>query len=590
MSALIAWSRRPLEPLIASARGYRLSKLRHDMMAGLTVSVVEIPQAMAFALIAGVPAQYGIYTAIIQGFIGALFSSSDHLSTGPTNTQSLLVAATVARLTNNPELYIQLAILLTLLKGVIQLAFALARMGNLIRYVSQSVIVGYTAGAGVLIAVGQIRNFLGVDVVMRVNDLPGVMGTVQRLSRHAGQIEPASLYLGLISLGIVLGVRWYSKLIPGPLLAVVAGAVIVAATGIEHVHVVGQLPVGLPGFAMPSREAWYHLEPLVSGALALALLGMLESVAISKSIAAHTGQRISPNQEFLGQGVTNLVSSFLQCIPGSGSFSRSMLAHEAGGRTRFCEMFNSAFITIIFLVFAPWAAYIPLASLAAILFVIAYALVDWRYMIRVARTSRSDGAVCFTTFLAALLLPLQYAIYVGIFLNLMLYLRRASHLHMAEMVRTSAGPFIERPIEDRAGNRAVMFLQVEGDLFFGVADELQDRLAALASSPVRVFVIRLKRTHSIDATVLSVVERFVDQVQRRGGHVILCGIKPELLEDIRAFGLAAKIGENNVFETGFGIFTSAKRALARARQLLGSSLDMEGMGELEETEGWAYQI
>lgn len=584
----------PMRQLAQTVRTYRWPTFRHDLLAGLTVAVVEIPQAMAYAYIAGVPPQYGIYTSIVQGFLGALFASNDHLATGPTNTQSLLIFAAASQIVGpgaggaHEALYLQVVIGLTLVKGLIQLVFAAARMGNLVRYVSTSVIIGFTAGAGVLIAVGQLPAFLGVAAD---GSGPGVIGAVSALLPHLGDINALALGVGGAALAIVLGARLVSPLVPGPLLAVVLPAAAVWALGWDdgRVALVGDLPGGLPGFAVPALSL-DQAEAMLSGAFALALLGMIETVSIGKSIASHSGQRISANQEFFAQGLANVVGSFFQNIAGSGSFTRSALNYMAGGRTRLAGVYNAGFVAAIFLLLAPQARYIPLASLAAILFVVAYGLIDWKAIRRIVRAGKSDAIVCLITFLAALLLPLAYAIYVGIFLNLALYLRRASQLHMAEMVRTSGGPFHERPITDRAGEKKVIFLSIEGDLFFGVADEMQDRLTELANSGVRVVILRLKRTHSIDATVQAVLERFVAQMHAKGGHVLLCGVKPELMERFRRYGLVAQLGEDNVFEAGFGVFTSAKRALQRARILVGVSLDADQVGEINETEGWAYEI
>ena len=583
----------PARQLATTLRSYRPTTFRQDLIAGLTVAVVEVPQAMAYAYIAGVPPQYGIYTSIIQGFFGALFASNDHLASGPTNTQSLLIAAAASQVVDpgNEALYLQIVIGLTLIKGLIQLVFAAARMGNLVRYVSASVIIGFTAGAGVLIAAGQVPAFLGMDVAHDPDQLPGVLGTIQSLAPHLADISPITVGVGMLALVIVLGSRLISPLVPGPLLAVVLPAAVVWAMGWDdgRLALVGQLPQGLPDWSMPSLSM-SQIEALLGGAFALALLGMIETVSIGKSLSAQTGHRISANQEFFAQGLANVVGSFFQNIAGSGSFTRSALNFMAGGQTRLAGIYNAGFVALIFLLFAPQARFIPLASLAAILFVVAYGLIDWKAIRRIIRSGRSDALVCVITFLAALLLPLAYAIYVGIFLNIALYLRRASQLHMAEMVRTSGGPFQERPITDRSGEKKVIFLSVEGDLFFGVADELQDRLIALARSGPRVVILRLKRTHSIDATVQDVLERFTRQMQAKGGHVLLCGVKPELMERIRRYGLIALIGEKNVFETGFGVFTSAKQALQRARELVGASLDADELGEADETEGWAYEI
>ncbi|MBI1338369.1 MAG: STAS domain-containing protein [Phycisphaera sp.] len=601
--------------ILASAREYNLVKLRHDMVAGLTVSVVDLPQSMAFAVIAGVSPIYGIYTSIIQALIGGLLTSSAFLSNGPTNTQSLLVAAIVSRLAHHgSDDYLKLVIALSLIKGSIQLACGAARLGSLVRYVSSSVMVGFTGGAGVLIILEQVPAFMGISVAGIPRHYPGVIGAVDRLWPLLHNTHMWSLGLGMGCLVAVIVLRYISELIPGPLIAVGGAAAVVWWFGLDQqgMHVVGDLPSGLPQFALPSLSV-PHVESLFGGALALALLGMLESVSIAKAIAMRTDHRINANQEFFGQGISNIVGSFFQCIPGSGSFSRSALQYTAGAKTRLCSVFCACFNLVFILMLSRQAELIPYPSLAAILFVVGFKLIDWHTIFRTMRTSKSDTAVCITTFVSALVLPLQYAIYVGIFLNLALYVRRASELHITEMVRNpvpvtdpetqdqtgnktgiAPSPFIERPISNRHGQRRVMFLQVEGDLFFGLADELRDRLTEAAGPGVKAVILRLKRTHSVDASVLTALEQFTRYMQQRGGHVILCGLRPELTHRIEAFGLADVIGKDNIFETTIGVFASAKRALQRARDLTQESIDTTGFEDDEDHElsyeQWAYRI
>jgi len=575
-----------MQPVI-EARAYNLRKARADAVAGLTVAVVAVPQSMAYAIIAGVPAEYGLYTVIIQCLIGSLFNSQRFLSVGPINTQSLLVAATVTRVVSTfvepgmdqaaiNAVYLELVILLTLIKGALQLGLAAAQLGNLVRYVSGSVIIGFTAGAGVLIAAGQINNFLGFATERTAENWPGLIGIAQRLMPHLHELSVHSILMGAVSLAIVIGARFISEMAPGPLLAVVVSAVVVGLVGWTQAELplVKQLPSGLPAFDVPTFS-WARAEALLSGAFALALLGLMEAYSIGKSIAGKTGDRISANQELLSQGFTNTVSAFFQCIPGSGSFSRSALNYYAGARTLYAGVFNSLFVALFFLLFSPLARYIPMASLAAILFVIAYGLIDWRAFRRMLRTSRADAVVCGTTFLSTLFIPLEYAVFVGIALNIALYMRRASQLHMNEMVQSRGGPLQERPVNDRSGESSVVFLSLEGDLFFGVADELQTQLTNVARSGVRVIILRLKRTHMIDATVLTVLEQFAANMRERDRYLLLCGVRPELHDKLRAFGLSRAIGEENIFETQFGVFSSAKAALRRARDLVGQSIDAD---------------
>ncbi|MCC7408031.1 MAG: SulP family inorganic anion transporter [Phycisphaeraceae bacterium] len=590
----------PFMPPIRTVRRYKIADLPADLVAGLTVSVVDLPQSMAFALIAGVPPVYGIYCAIFLAFLGALFTSSRFLSNGPTNTQSLLIAAVVSRVYGVHDMhYVYLVVALALLKGLIQLVFAAARMGGLVRYVSNSVMIGFTAGAGVLIFLEQMPGFLGIPVVRATNEWPGVIGMVTRLGPHLSEINPRAVGIGVLALVLVIGARRLSHKLPGALLAVVIASAMVWAMGWTEndLRIVGELPRGLPSFQFPhigfgggeQRISWNEVEAMLGGALALALLGMLESVAIAKSIAVRTGQRISANQEFFGQGFANVAGSFFMCMPGSGSFSRTALQYAVGARTRMASVACAVFNAAIFLALAGPARYIPLASLAAILFIVAFMLVDWHSIARIARTSRSDTAVCLITFASALTMPLTYAIYVGIFLNIALYLNRASQLHIAEMVVTHGGPFIERPIQTASGSRNVMFLQVEGDLFFGVADELGDRLRDAATPGVRVIILRLKRTHSIDITVLHTIEQFHRDMRARGVELVLCGLRPELLRKIRAYGLDEQIGPDNIFEAGSGIFASARRAIARASVLVGEAIDADDIG-LDDDESFAYEI
>ena len=583
----------PFRPLAATLRAYDLRKLRHDLFAGFTVAVVEVPQAMAYAVVAGVPPQYGLYTSIVQGALSALFTSNERLATGPTNTQSLLIAAVVTRLvaepagSPDPASYLQLVFGLTLLKGLLQLAFAAARMGSLLRYVSQSVVVGFTAGAGILIAVGQLPSFLGLAPAQS-HALPGVIGPLRDMAARIGDTDARAVGIGIGTLSLLLLLRRASPRAPAALLALAAGALVTRLMGWEAagLAVVGDLPRHLPGFSVPALGL-REIELLLAGAFALAALGAIETVSIGKSLAVRTGGRIRANQELIAQGAANCVGAFFQNLAGSGSFTRSALNLEAGGRTRFASVFCAAFVAAILVLLAPLASAIPVAGLAAILLAVAYRLVDVGFILRVSRTVRPDAVVCLTTLLCALVAPLQYAIFIGIFLNVALYLREASRLHMTEMRSTSGGSYEEHPLRDAFGRERVLFLQIEGGLFFGLADELRDRLAGVLRSQVQVVVLRLKRTHTVDATILLALEEFVRAMQTQGRDVLLCGIQPELLSAMRRFGLVSLLGDENVFEAGPGVFSSARRALERAEQIVGTAVEADtGAGPPPRAGAW----
>jgi SulP family sulfate permease len=571
----------PLGPLRDTLRSYDRQKLRADAFAALTVAAVEVPQAMAYAVVAGVPPQYGLYTSVVHGAVAALFASNAHLATGPTNTQSLLVASVVSRAVaevrgeSDPALYLQLVFGLTLLKGLLQLAFAAARMGSLLRYVSHSVIVGFSAGAGVLIAAGQLPSFLGLDVDADPTRA-GVLAMLGPVLEALPDADARAIGIAVGSLAILFALRRWTPRAPAALVALAAGAFVAWITGWSGsgLRVVGEIPHALPGVVVPLLE-WRDIERLLGGALALAALGAIETVSIGKASAARTGARIEANRELLAQGIASTVGAFLQNVSGSASFTRSALNEAAGGRTRLASVYSSAFVAASLVLLAPLASSIPLASLAAILFGVAYQLVDVRFVVRALRTVRSDAVVCIATLVSALLAPLHYAIFLGIFLNVALYLRKASRLHMTEMRGVEGGAFEEHPFRDAFGRERIAFLQIEGELFFGLADELRDQLARIVRSGVPVVVLRLKRTHSFDATALLALEEFARAMRAQGRHVLFCGLTPELARAIHRFGLAAIVGEENLFETGPHVFGSAQRALARARELVGTPVESD---------------
>lgn len=579
--------------LARSVQTYSPGKFRGDTMAGLTVAMVAIPQSMAFATIAGVPPIYGLYTAIIGAIVGALLTSSPHLALGPTNTMSLLVSSGFVALAVTDGQALQVAIMLTLFAGLIQILFALARMGELVRFVSHSVIVGFSAGAGVLIAVGQVPAFLGVSLRGTSSNFQGVGEKIDRLFQairlNGESIGWEPIAVGLMSLVVVLVCKQVSKWLPSYLLATVVGGVMVYVMKWTDADLalVGELERGLPSFAMPELD-WHAYRPLFAPALAIALVGMLDAYGIGKKLAARSGDRIDANQEFLCVGATNVVGAFFRCIPSTGSYSRSALNEAAGAKTRFAGLLAGVFVAVIFVTLAPAATFIPMASIAAILFVIAYSLIDFDYVKRITKSNPADLLVCVGTFAATLTFSLEIAVFVGIFLTIALYLQRARQLYITEMVRTPgvASGFIERPLksgtphgigqaddndESTADDHAIVFLQVEGNLFFAAADDLQDRFNDLLASEARVVILRLKRTHLVDATIMHVIEQFNRQMRKTRRHLILCGVRPRMYDRMDEYGLVSDLGDDHIFVSDNEPFRSAKNAVERARQLLSPS-------------------
>ncbi len=578
-SRIAGFLRDAFSPPVHTLRQYSGSKFRRDLLAGLTVAVMEVPQAMAYALIAGVPPQYGIFTSIMQGTLGALLSSSEHMACGPTNTHSLLIASVVFALhPGTPAEYLQLVFALTLLKGIIQLVFAAARLGDLVRYVSRPVIVGLTAGAGVLIIAGQMAGFLGVKTVRSPSDWHGAIGALQRLIPAVDHANWRAILIGLGCMAVIIAAKKISRFIPGPLIAAVAAGVLVwACQWLTVVPVVGQLPPGFAHFAWPGLTL-DRAAALLGGAFTLAVLGMIESVAIAKSIAAQSGARINANQEFFAQGFYNTATSFFQCIPGSGSFTRSALDFAAGAETRFAAVYNACFVAAIYLLFSDWARYIPLAALAAVLFTVAWSLMDFKTIRQILRTNRTDGLVLIGTFLATVTAPLEYAIIIGVVLNLVLFIRNTSRLRISQIVPTSDG-FQESEPGLPVKNEDLLLLNVEGPLLFSIAGELDDYLMNLQRSGAKVVVLRMKRTQMVDVSIMAVLERFARDLKLRGGQLMLSGVRPELMGQLESYGLMKIIGDDNIFAANTQkLFAGTRQAISRGRMLLQSVAATPNLG------------
>jgi len=569
---------------------YRTKTFRQDLVAGISVAVVSIPQALAYALIAEVPPEIGLYTLIFQCLIGALLTSQPQVSIGVTNTQSLLVAAIATRFADPGDVstYLSVVVALTFLKGVMQLGFAFLRIGGLVRYVSRSVIVGFTAGAGVLIAAGQASYFLGTQKAASQGAWPGLIGQAQRLVPGLDGINTWAVGIGLLTLGVLLGCRWISKRIPGPLIAIVVAAAVAALldAGLHiDLSMVPALPEGLPEFRWPWESlSLQQLEALLAGALALSLLGMMETYAIVKELSQKQLQqplgmtthqpRVSANQELFGQGATHLLTSFIGCIPGSGSFARSALNAFAGAQTFIASMVNALVVLITVLLFGKQTQLIPMPAIAAILFVAAYGLIDWRYFLKVYKSNRSDAMTCMATFAATLLAPLAYAVFIGITLNIALYLRRARQIYITELVEDELDDdgiphFHERPLGGHKSNRAVLILQIEGNLFFASAEELQERFDSVLRSESRAVILRMKRTHMVDATIMDEISQFARTMRGNGRTVVLCGIRSRMLERMAAYGLCQTVGKENIFAADDKPFESVRLAIKRANESLG---------------------
>lgn len=524
-------------PSLDSLRGYSWNALGRDVTAGLTVATVAVPQAMAYASLAGLPPQYGLYTAIVMTAVGALLDSSRLLINGPTNAISIAMLSALAVIPDGER--VAAAITLAFLVGGIQLAIALLRLGDLTRFVSHSVILGFMLGAAVLLVLDQTKHLLGLEPRGEPADhlLTRFWLTVTGSSVHWPTIGVAigtvAVVLALRHLNGVLRKRgaWFP--IPQHLVAIVVMGVIVWGLQLDTafgVRVVGAVPAELPAFLLPELK-WEQIQLLAGNAFAIALLGLLEALAMAKAIAAVTSQKLDANQQCLSEGAANLVGSFFQCFPGSGSLTRSAVNQQAGAVSQWSGVFAAAAVAGTVVLLAPLAQYIPRASLAGLLVLAAYRMVDRKHLIFHLRATRLDAGVVLATALSALLISVEFCIVIGVFLSFALYVPRAAQVRLAPLHSYSKG--------GKSVDGLIAF-ELEGELFFGAQAELAkhfDTIEQAARGEVREVALILGRGRNPDAAFLGLLRSLHRTLRARGVVLRLHDVQADLATSLKACGL-----------------------------------------------------
>ena len=416
--------RRPVDIL----RAYRRGDFPADLLAALTVAAVAIPQAIAYASIAELPPHYGLYTAGVAAIVGSLWGCSRFLATGPVNAVSLLVLPVLlgVAVPGSPD-FLLAASTVALLAGLFNVVLALLRFGALVTLASHSVLLGFTAGAAIHIAVGQVKHLAGLQIPA----MPELHRTVRAIADRIHESHPITLALGLGALVLVIAARRLGPRFPAALATIVVAAVATAALGLEGrgVHVVGAIPRSLPPptwFAIGQLPDLQMIRGLVVGAMAVAALGLIEAVAASQTLARQAGDRLNNNQEFFGQGLANIAAGLFSGYPCSGSFTRSALAQQSGARTHISGVLTGLTVLVGLLVFAPWARHIPRAAIAGVLLVVAWRMIDREGIRRVFKSSRSEAAVMTITFGATLVLPLDFAVLAGVVFSLAFFVIKSS--------------------------------------------------------------------------------------------------------------------------------------------------------------------
>lgn len=553
-------------PFRHTLKGYSLPKFRGDLMAGVTVAIFAIPQAIAYGILADVPPIYGLYAAMVGSIVAALWGSSPHVNTGPTNSASLLTAAALAAVTP-PEHRLQVLFLFTLMVGIIRLLMGLFRMGGLVHFVPESAFLGFTVGVGSMIALGRLHHFLGV---------PNSTATwfPRQVWDKLRMIPDANLHaviIGAFSFALMYSLRKQGKRFPVALLAIgvsIAYARWMPGCDVMLVRDIQAVPRGFPGLSNPFFSGWVEQIPiLLPAAMAVALVGLIEAVSIGQVLAVKHRRHLNFNQEFFGQGLAMMVSSFFQGLPGSGSFSRSALIEASGGVTRIANIIFGLATALALLLLPELLNLIPAASLAGLLMFIGVRLVDSRRIKRVWRTSRMDVMVMTTTLLVTILIKIEYGIFTGIMLAALILLNKSRVLHVQEILPSPDGSFEERPytIGSRHEPSAIVALSIQGDLSYGVAHELMEQLNEIARvQEPEIIVIRTRRAFSIDYSCWNAIFEFARGFKQQGGHVYLCGIDPQVQRTIREARAHKWLPEHQLFPASEVMLESFRAAMRQA--------------------------
>jgi sulfate permease, SulP family len=546
---LAAWRPKLVEMLAA----YDRRTFAADLVAGLTVGVVALPLAMAFGIASGVTPQAGIYTAIVGGLIVSLLGGSSIQVSGPTGAFVVIVAGIIA------AHGVSGLLMVTMMAGVILVFLAVTGLGQAVRYIPRPVVIGFTNGIALLIASTQIKDFLGLGIPEPPSEF------FARMSALAGGLplwSPAALALAVGSLALVILMPRWSPKVPGSIVALALATLAVAVFQLP-VETIGSkfggIPSGLPPFAIPTFRADLVL-PLLPAALTVALLAAVESLLSAVVADSMTGDRHNSNAELMGQGVANLFSPLVGGIPVTGAIARTATNFRSGARTPVSGVVHAVTLLAIILLLAPLATHVPLATLAAVLFVVAYNMGEWREIGSIWRLDWADKSVWAITFALTVMADLTLAVEVGMALAALLYIHRVTG---TTVVSTLTAEDIERgrvhALQDKHVPPYVTLLRIHGPFLFGMTHKLADTTADL-STLAPIVILRLRHMSAIDATGLHAIEALSDRLQKTGRALILCGARAQPAALLHQTEFMEHVGPHNIVPHFQG-------ALARAREI-----------------------
>jgi len=536
-------------PLISQIRNYNSTTLRNDLVAGLTVGIMLIPQGMAYALIAGLPPIYGMYASLIPIIVYALMGTSRHLSVAPVAMMSLLTAAGVAPLAGDDiERYIFLALLLAFMVGVIQFSMGLMRFGFLTNFLSHPILAGFTSAAALIIGLSQLKHLLGINIPRSHHVHEILLHAINKM----GDIHVLTFAIGVIGMLFLIGLKRWKKSFPGALVVVVLSTLAVWGLNLadEGVKIVESVPDGLPGFLVPALN-WTDMQALWPTALAISLVGFMESIAVAKVYATKYKYNLDANQELIGLGMANVLGSLFQSFPTTGGFSRTAVNAQAGAKTQVAGLVTAAIIGLTLLFLTPLFYNLPNAILAAIVMAAVVGLIDWREAVNLWKVDRKDFSLMILTFFATLWLGIEQGILVGVVASIIIVLHQSSTPHSAVEGRlpgtTSYRNVVRNP--EAITDPGVVIFRLDASLYFANSSHFKDRLQEINSreQDLKVLILNFFPVNRIDSSAIHALEEVVHYFQAQHTHVLFVGVKGPVRDVLIRAGLEEKIGLENFF-------------------------------------------
>lgn len=546
--------------------------LRADILAGVTVALVLIPQSMAYAQLAGLPAYFGLYISFMPVMIAALWGSSRQLATGPVAVVSIMTATALAPIATNPEHYIALAMFLALLVGLFQLFLGVFRLGLVVNFLSHPVIVGFTNAAALVIGLSQLSKIFGVTMPGSASD--HFIGRIWGVIEQIGDTHMLTLVMGVGALVLMMGLRKYAPKLPCVLIAVVAATILSWLFGFEMNGgaVVGSIPEGLPNLQAPAFS-FDLVASLLPAAIIISLVGFMEAISIAKAMAAKTKDHIDPNQELIGQGLGNIAGSFTQAYPASGSFSRSAVNLNAGARTGFSSVVTAIIVVITLLFLTPLLYHLPQAVLAAVIMMAVFGLININAVKHSWKANKHDGVASVVTFVATLgLAPhLDQGILLGAGLSIGLYLYRTMSPRIAFLGRYKDGTLRDIRVHTNLPvDEKVVAMRFDGSLYFANVSYFEDAiLKASADNPNAKFILVVgDGINQLDASGEEVLHHLVQRLHDNRVQLVFSGLKRQIMQIMSRTNLLEHIGEQYIHAT-------ANQALEAIYQQLDAAADGE---------------